>query len=109
MDREKLIEKIQSTDKGLDERDIGIKLESYNIAIYIGWLILAIIMVIRSFSGTDFVADLMMVVIGQAGMMSVFYYRRGRNKKMNLAFSVVSGILFLAFLYQTLVYYGIFG
>lgn len=109
MDREKLLEKIQNENKGLDERDIGIKLESYNIAIYIGWFIIAIIMVIRSFSGTDFVADLMMVVIGQGGIMSMFYYKRGRNKKMNLAFSILSGVLFATFLYQTVVYYGLFG
>ena len=109
MDKSKLLEKIQNDTKGLDEREKSIKLDSYNEAIYYGWFFIAILMVIRGFRDIDFLADLMMIVIGQAGVMSLYYYRRGRNRKMNLIFSIVSLILFFAFLYQTLVYYGYFG
>jgi hypothetical protein len=108
MEREKLIEAIQTNENGLDERESMIKSKSYGSAYMGGYFAMLIVMVLRMSFGDGFVHDVAMIFAGQITFMSYYLYKHDRNKRMNLYFSIVGLVLFLGFTYSTLRYYGIF-
>ncbi len=107
MEREKLIEVIQATDQGLDERESMIKSRSYGSAYMGGYFAMMIVMILNVLFGDGFNYDILMIFTGQLTFMTYFLYKNDRNKRMNLIFSIIGLILFLMSTYHTLGYYGI--
>ena len=66
---------------------------------------LAIIYLFRLFKDVEYTYDLTMIMMGQAGFMSLSLYKSDRNKKMNLIFTIISLLLFLVETYLTVVSY----
>lgn len=102
MNKETLLKKIETQTQGLDEREQQIKDVSYHWGFWGVYAVLALIYIFRMIQGVDFTYDLVMIMMGQAGFMTYSLYRSGRNKNMNLAFTIVSFLLFVIATYLTL-------
>ena len=107
MDKEKLISVIEQNRDEVDEREKLIKISSFTWGYSGCYVALVINMVIRLIAGEEFLNDLMMILMGQVGFMSLYMYINKRNTKLNLFFSILSLILFLYFMYTTVVHYGL--
>jgi len=107
MERESLINYIKENDKGIDEREIFIKRSSYLTSQYGVYLVMGLLYVLRMISGQDFVADIVMIMMGQATLQTLYLYKNDRNKKLNLGLSIFTAIIFFIGLYQTMVFYEI--
>lgn len=105
MNKEELINSIKKDNIELDEREQDIKRKSF-IKGYEGISItLLLLILIRSFTDDKFYYDLGMIITGQAVFMSFYLYIEGRNKKANLTYTIIMGLLFLFMTYLTLGYY----
>ncbi len=107
MNKEKLINAIEMDKSDRDEREELIKASSYTWAYSGGYSVLLLLMLIRFISGEPFVYDLMMILMGQMSFMTIYLYSNNKEKKSNLYLSILTILLFLGFIYQTVVYYGI--
>jgi len=107
MERDNLINYIKENDKGIDERETFIKRSSYLFSQYGVYLVLGLLLVLRLISEQDFSADILMIMMGQASLQTLYLYKNDRNKKLNLGLCIFTAIIFFLGFYQTMVFYEI--
>ena len=105
MNKEKLIKTISEQDTDLDERELSIKDYSYRWSFLGVYVAISVIYIFRLVQGMNFVSDLAMIMLAQAGFMSFSLYKNGRNIRLNLIMIFITSVLFLIATFFTLGYY----
>ncbi len=107
MNKELLIDKINQSGKGLDEREVVIKDVSYRWGYWGVMLVITMLILLRFLKGAEFNSDLIMILMGHTGFTSFTLYKNSISKKMNLISLVLSLVVFIIATYATLGYYEI--
>lgn len=105
MKKEKLIKAISEQDNDLDERELSIKDYSYRWSFLGVYVAIGVIYIFRLMQGMNFVSDLAMIMLAQAGFMSYSLHKKGRNVRLNLIMILITSVLFLVAAFFTLGYY----
>lgn len=108
MNKENLINVIQNEKTGLDEREMQIRKTSYRIGYSSGFFIITILLFIRIIVGVDFAADLLMIIVAQISIISLYEYIKNKDGKGDLYLSIIGFLVTIGCLYGTLVYYEVF-
>jgi len=108
MEKEKVIEVIQSKKYKLDEREMQITNRSFRY----GQIALAgtmlLIIILRWIKGDLFSQELLMMLMAQVGVSSLYQYFKMREKTMFLFAGILGILAFILTTINTLIYYGYF-
>lgn len=106
MEKEKVIEAIQSKKHTLDERELQIANRSFRIGQIALAATMLFIIVLRWIKGDLFSQELLMMMMAQAGVSSFYQYFKMREKTMFLYAGILAIAAFVLTTINTLIYYG---